>query len=137
MKLNTNPGRFLFDRRLIALMVLATLALAARAWLHEHPQHNPWAPLEIVHPAGWATGTKIAALHDDVPACHAVLERGGFGFSALPPTGEGACLRADRTVLPDAPVAPAPAQAQATADDSAMRLPDKVSLATLATSNEK
>lgn len=110
MKLNTNPGRFLFDRRLIVLMVLATLALAARAWLHEHPQHNPWAPLALAHPAGWATGAKIAALRDDVPACHAVLERGGVDFSALPPAGEGACLRADRTVLADTLLAPASPQ---------------------------
>ena len=75
MKLKTKPGRFLFGRRLIALLVLAALALAARGWLRDNPQHNPWAPLEIEHPAGWATGTKIAALRNDLPACRAVLER--------------------------------------------------------------
>ena len=106
MKLNTNPGRFLLDRRILALLVLATLVLAARGWLQNNPQHNPWAPLEIDHPAGWATAGKIAALRENLPGCRAVLERGGISFTALPVTGGGACRRDDRTVLTSAPVAP-------------------------------
>lgn len=106
MKFNTNPGRFLFDRRLIALLVLAALALAARGWLHDNPQHNPWAPLEIDQPPGWATGAKVAALRDDLPACRAVLERGEILHDVLPPAGEGVCQRADRTVLTASGLAP-------------------------------
>ena len=110
MRLNIRPGRFLFDRRLLALLILAALALAARGWLHDNPEHNPWAPLEVEHPAGWATGTKIAALRNDLPACRAVLERGAIAFTALSAAGEGACRRTDRTVLSAASITPASPQ---------------------------
>ncbi|OZA91522.1 extensin family protein [Altererythrobacter sp. H2] len=106
MKLRTTIGRFVLDRRLIGLLVLAAFALAARGWLHDHPQHNPWAPLEIDHPPGWATATKISALRSDLSACRAVLERGEVAFTALPPAGEGQCARFDRTALTGLSLAP-------------------------------
>jgi hypothetical protein len=91
----------------LALLIVAGLALAARAWLADHPQHNPWAPLDLRDPPGWATRHKLAALRTDPAECRAVLTRSGVSFAALPAAGEGECRRADRTVLGDAPLAPA------------------------------
>jgi hypothetical protein len=89
------------DRLLLKLLVLLALGVVVARWLHDHPQHNPWAPLAIDHPPGWATGRKLAALRVDPAACRAVLERSGLAFKVLPPTGEGTCRREDRTVLSD------------------------------------
>ena len=50
-----------FDRWAIALFVIAGIALAARGWLADHPQHNPWAPLDLRDPPGWATQRKLKA----------------------------------------------------------------------------
>ncbi|QYJ08538.1 extensin family protein [Qipengyuania flava] len=80
--------------------------VAGRAWLADHPQHNPWAPLDLRDPVGWATDTKLQALREDVPACRAVLERSAITHEALQPAGEGACLREDRTRLADYPLSP-------------------------------
>jgi hypothetical protein len=106
-----------YDRLALAfLMLLAAGSLGAR-WLERHPEHNPWAPLEIDHPAGWATARKLAALRDDPPACRAVLARGEIDHTVLPAAGSGQCLRADRTVLGAAPtrgLVLAPARAEAT-----------------------
>ena len=55
------------------LLIVASLVLAGRAWLHDHPQHDPWAPLDLRDPPGWATQRKIAALRSDPAACLAVL----------------------------------------------------------------
>ena len=105
-------GRFRRDRLVIWLLVIVAVAIAARAWLHDYPQHNPWAPLNLNDPPGWATASKISALRDDPQACRAVLERSDVAFSALEPAGEpGPCRREDRTRLdayplsPDAPAA--------------------------------
>ena len=103
--------RFPGDGWVVALFVFGALLLAARGWLAEHPQHNPWAPLDLNDPPGWATQSKLAALRRDPAECRAVLERSGVAFEALPALGDGACRREDRTVLgeralaPDAPAA--------------------------------
>jgi hypothetical protein len=96
------------DGLVIALFVLGALFLAARAWLAEHPQHDPWAPLDLNDPPGWATQRKLAALRSDPAECRAVLERSGVAFTALPAVGEGACRREDRTVLTEPALAPDP-----------------------------
>lgn len=98
------------DRLVLLLLILGGLALALRGWLHDHPQHNPWAPLELAHPPGWASGMKLAALRDDPNACRAVLRRGEVAFTALPPQGEGQCRRDDRTSLTGSAIAPAAPQ---------------------------
>jgi hypothetical protein len=90
----------------MALFVAGALFLAVRGWLAEHPQHDPWAPLDLNDPPGWATQRKLAALRDDPAECRAVLERSGVAFTALPATGKGQCRREDRTVLGDVPLAP-------------------------------
>lgn len=101
-------GRFPFDRFALAVLVVGGLVLATRAWLADHPQHNPWAPLDLRDPPGWATRSKLATLREHPVECRAVLERSGVAFVALPAEGEGECRRTDRTVLGDAPLAPSP-----------------------------
>lgn len=100
--------RFRLDLLAVALLVAGALAVAAKAWLADHPQHDPWAPLDLRDPPGWATQRKLAALRDDPAACRAVLERSGVAFATLPATGEGECRREDRTVLTDASLSPTP-----------------------------
>lgn len=94
------------DKPAFALLMIGAVVLTARAWLHDHPQHDPWAPLDLRDPPGWATQQKIADLRDDPTQCRAVLERSEVAFNALEPAGEGACRREDRTVLPGLPLAP-------------------------------
>ena len=98
--------RLAIDGPLVALFVAGALFLAARGWLAEHPQHDPWAPLDLNDPPGWATQRKLAALRSDPAECRAVLERSGVAFTALPAAGEGACRREDRTVLRETPLGP-------------------------------
>ena len=97
-----------FDQVALALFVSGALLLAGRGWLADHPQHNPWAPLDLRDPPGWATQRKLAALRGDPAECREVLERSGAAFEVLPGQGEGPCLRDDRTVLTEAPLDPAP-----------------------------
>lgn len=105
----------------VTLFVAGALFLAGRGWLEEHPQHNPWAPLDLRDPPGWATQRKLAALRRDPAECRAVLERSAIAFTTLPAAGEGACRREDRTVLGEAPLAPG-APAATCAVDAALLL---------------
>jgi hypothetical protein len=95
------------DRPAIWLLLAAAVLLAGRAWLRDHPKHNPWAPLDLRDPPGWATQSKLAGLRSDPGECRAVLERSEVAFAVLDPAGEGACRREDRTVLSGFPLAPA------------------------------
>ena len=95
---------------IVILLLGGAAFIAGRAWLAENPQHDPWAPLDLRDERGWATGTKLAALRNDVTECRATLERSEVGFTVLEPTGEGACRREDRLLLDDAPLAPGGAQ---------------------------
>jgi hypothetical protein len=98
--------RWPVDGLVMAAFVAGALFLSARGWLAEHPQHDPWAPLDLNHPPGWATLRKLAALRGDPAECRAVLDRSGIAFSALAAAGEGECRREDRTVLDETPLAP-------------------------------
>lgn len=100
------PAMPAYERPLLLLLILAGLVMAGLAWLGDHPQHNPWAPLDLRHPQGWATTTKLAALREDPAQCHAVLERSEVHHTVLDPTGSGTCLRADRVKLDSAPLTP-------------------------------
>jgi hypothetical protein len=93
-------------RTAMAVLALLALAFAGWQWLQTHPEHNPWAPLNLNEPPGWATRAKLARLKDDVTECRAVLERSEVAFTALEPTGEGPCARPDRTRLGRYPLAP-------------------------------
>lgn len=106
MWLSTSIDRFRLDRALLAVLALGALALAARIWLHDHPQHNPWAPLDLRHPPGWATQAKIAELRNDPGECRAMLERSEVAFTSLSATGEGECRRENRLILTAAPLGP-------------------------------
>lgn len=101
-----SSGRFATDRRVLLVLGLLGSIAAGHAWISAHPQHDPWAPLNLRDPAGWATPMKLAALNDDVGECHAVLNRSYVSFTVLPPTGEEPCLRADRTRMDDYPLRP-------------------------------
>lgn len=90
----------------LVALVLLIAGILAWQWLLEHPQHNPWAPLDLNDPPGLATHAKFARMKGDVTECRAVLERSGIAFTALPETGEGECARPDRTRLGDFPLAP-------------------------------
>lgn len=105
-----------FDRIAIGLLIAASLVFAGWNWLRAHPQHNPWAPLAIDDPAGWATSRKLVHLRADPAQCRGVLARAEIDFSTLAAVGEGQCARTDRTVIQPDPVrglalAPAPADA--------------------------
>ena len=101
------PNKHFRDaRRAIVVLVLLIAAIAGWQWLQDHPQHNPYAPLDLRDPPGWATARKLTALRDDVTECRAVLERSAVTYTALPATGDGPCARPDRTRLGDYPLAP-------------------------------
>ena len=100
------PFEWLTTGRIVAVLVLGALALAGRTWLAENPQHDPWAPLDLRQERGWATGTKLAALQSEIPACRATLARSDVAFTALDPVGEGACRREDRLTSGDLPLSP-------------------------------
>jgi len=106
MKFARDIGRFRLDRVVILLLLLVAMLVAGRAWMHAHPQHNPWASLNLAHEPGWATDRKLGSLRGDPAECRAVLERSGVPFATLDPTGEGACRMEDRTVLSEAPLHP-------------------------------
>lgn len=89
----------------MALFLL--LLLAGKNWLQKHPQHNPFAPLQLADPPGWATRQKILALASDPSACFAVLEEGSVKYQRLPPLGTGTCRADQRTQISDWPSAPA------------------------------
>ena len=95
-----------FDRWAVPLLILGGVVLAGDRWLAAHPEHNPWAPLNLDDPMGWATERKIAVLRDDADECLAVLHRSNVGFTRLDPAGEDACARRDRTVLSAIPLRP-------------------------------
>jgi hypothetical protein len=97
-KLPFNP-----DRWAIVLLVGGAICLALWRWIAAHPQHNPWAPLRLQDPVGWATQRKLAHMRQEPGECYAFLGRSGVDFTTLPPVGEAECRREDRTVAaPDA-----------------------------------
>jgi hypothetical protein len=99
-------GTFSWDRRALLLLGLVAAFVAGRAWLAEHPEHDPWAPLDLRDPVGWATAMKLRALKGDVGQCRAVLARSEVSFTELPAQGKGPCARPDRTRLDRYPLAP-------------------------------
>lgn len=101
-------GKFTWDRRAFLLLVLFSGVAAGRGWLAEHPEHDPWAPLDLRHPVGWATAMKLRALTGNAGQCRAVLARSEVAFSELPRAGEGPCARPDRIRLDRFPLAPSP-----------------------------
>ncbi|MEW9855543.1 extensin family protein [Novosphingobium sp. M1R2S20] len=92
--------RFVLDYWLLAALLLLAVFAGGRAWLRDHPEHDPWSPLSPTDdPEGWATKSKIAGIRDDPAECRAFLQRSDIEFTPLDPTGAGACRREDRQVL--------------------------------------
>lgn len=96
----------LLDKAALAFLLLLCALVGVRLWLDEHPEHNPWAPLMLNDPAGWATERKLSRLRDDPGECRAVLDRSRVPYRELDPAGEGECRREDRVALTAAPLAP-------------------------------
>ncbi len=97
------------SRALRFLVFAGILALAwhlGTGWLKRHPEHDPWAPLNLRQPVGWTTGNKLGALRSDPSECRAVLERSDIAFEVLDPVGEDECRRQDRTLLTAALLSP-------------------------------
>lgn len=99
-------GRFTWDRWLLLMLAVTSVILSGRAWLAAHPEHNPWAPLDLRDPVGWATAAKLRSLKEDASLCRETLARSAVAFTALPAAGEGACERPDRTRLDAFPFTP-------------------------------
>ena len=105
-RLSRHIGLFILDRRVALLLVVLGLIVGARSWLAAHPQHDPWAPLDLNDPVGWATQAKLAALRDDTQMCRSVLQRSDIAFQTSVEIGKGPCRRSDRTQLDAYPFAP-------------------------------
>jgi hypothetical protein len=86
----------------LVLLVLGALVVGVARWLEDHPEHNPWAPLRLSDPAGWATDMKVARLRGDPELCRDFLGRSEVAVRELPPVGTGPCRREDRLrLMPD------------------------------------
>ncbi len=81
------------------LLLLAVTLFAGYDWLRKHPQHNPFTPLNLSHPSGWATQTKLAAFAGDPDSCFAALGQAGVVHMRLPAIGTGACVADQRTQI--------------------------------------
>jgi hypothetical protein len=89
-------------RLAVRLMLVLGLVIAGWLgwrWLDAHPQHNPYAPLRLDQPVGWATAGKLTAMVEASGQCRAMLRDGGVRFSSSPAIGSGACRLDDRTRL--------------------------------------
>jgi hypothetical protein len=80
------PPAFLRLLRLIFTLAVLVSAgwlawYAVDRWLP--PQHNPFKPLDLTLEPGWATGTKLDALAQDLPACFAALDRAGVAYTRI------------------------------------------------------
>nr|WP_247711854.1 extensin family protein [Qipengyuania qiaonensis] len=91
---------------MVVFLIGAAVLLTGRVWLSEHPEHDPWAPLDLRDPTGWAIEAKLLALRNDISMCRAVLDRSDVSYQALEPAGDGACRREDRTLLNSFPLIP-------------------------------
>lgn len=91
---------------LLTFGILGAAGLWGWGWLQKHPQHNPWAPLDLRDPVGWATANKLAALKGDMALCRTTLDRSDVSFAALEGTGNGPCEQPDRTQLTAYPLSP-------------------------------
>lgn len=98
--------RFRMERRLILVAIVITLFFAGYTWLQAHPEHNPSAPLDLRHPVGMATATKLVGLKNNLDECRSVLTRSRVDYETLPAVDEGACSRPDRTRLTGFPLSP-------------------------------
>lgn len=76
---------------LLAMLLLAAAAFALYAYARRHPQDMPWTALDLAQPIGAFTGRKLAGLAQDTTGCHALLDRAGVRYLALPPRIRAQC----------------------------------------------
>ncbi|RKF18403.1 extensin [Altericroceibacterium spongiae] len=98
------------DSVIAGLLVVVGLVLAGWLWLKDHPEHNPWASLDLGDAPGWATRRKLADLHSDAQRCRKTLQQSDVAFVSYAPAGEGACRREDRISLTNTSLSPASPQ---------------------------
>ena len=79
-------------RRYGILVVIAGLCVLGVYWLKQHPEHNPWAPLRLNQPVGWATQGKLVALGRDDAACFGMLDRAAIRYERRPSKGQNQCF---------------------------------------------
>ena len=106
-RISTRVGQFDFDLRILAWMIGLALLLAGGIWLRDHPQHNPFASLDLSHEPGLATQLQIQAIIKNRGACRAALNSAGVDFTTLSPVGDGPCALIDRTRLSQSMLRPA------------------------------
>ncbi len=97
----TRPRRKAGAARALIISAIITIMVGVGSayWLRKYPQHNPWAPLSLSQPIGWATGGKLVAMRDNLAQCRTLLRDAGVRYRPLPVIGDGACRAADRTVI--------------------------------------
>lgn len=88
-----NFGGWLF------LLLIAAILLTGYKWLQKHPEHNPFAPLRLSDPSGWATQKKLAGFAQDPDSCFAALDRAGVVHTRLPDIGTGTCVAEQRAEI--------------------------------------
>lgn len=81
---------------------------SAYSWMQKHPQHNPFEPLRLSDPSGWATQRKLAAFAGDPVNCFAALDQAGVEHTRLPEIGIGTCVADQRVEIARWTAAPAP-----------------------------
>ncbi len=91
-----------------ALVAAAVLLSALLVWLRGNPQHNPFAPLRLADPSGWATQKRLTRMAGDPEACFAALAEGRVRYRRLPSVGTGMCRADQRTLITRWQDAPAP-----------------------------
>lgn len=96
-------------RDLIVMAAITLAMIAAAGWAVERfvaPQDNPFKPLDLTLPAGFATGAKLQALADDPDHCRRLLAQAGVEFTDVDrEVEEPACtlegtLTLDRSLTP-------------------------------------
>lgn len=107
-RISTGLGDFDFDLRILAWMIGLAVLFAGGMWLRSHPQHNPFASLDLGAKAGLATQMQMQAVIENRGACRAALQRGDVAFTALAPVGDGPCALRDRTRLANTVLRPSP-----------------------------
>ncbi|MBA3526848.1 MAG: extensin family protein, partial [Sphingomonas sp.] len=70
---------------LVLLALIAAAFLLGRDYIRRHPQDVPWTALELRHPVGRFTASKIAELGETPARCRAMLAGAGVSDVPVPP----------------------------------------------------
>lgn len=71
----------------LSAAILVVVLLGWLGWVafdrYTPPQHNPFKPLDLSHPIGWATGHKLDRLAQHPEQCFAVLDKAGVRYTRI------------------------------------------------------